>query len=381
MKVLFVLEYFYPHIGGVETSFLALARELAKDNEVAVITTWLPNTRTKEVYENIKIQRVKTPRFARRFWFTFLSLWSVITAAKSCDYIHTTLYNAALPAWIASKLCKKKIVLTVPEIFGKKWFGLGEKSYILAFLFYLYEKLILSLKFDLYIAISKSTKTDLLKNFSIPQNKIEVIYCILDLEFWDPRKYDGTAIRKKYNLDNKFVYLYYGRPGISKGLEYLLAAVKDISKNIPNSKLFLILSHDPLNRYEMMKKIIDETGTKKSVVLIDPVPYKELPNYIMAADCVVVPSLTEGFGYCAVETNLMGKPLIATKVGAIPEISSLKVYIKPKSSKDIIEQVRKVYSNSIDDLTIREIRMIRSMLNNQKIISSYRKTISVMLNN
>ena len=111
MKVLFVLEYFYPHVGGVETSFLNLARELAKHNDVMVITSWIPGTDLQEVYEKINILRVKTPSYARRFWFTIISLKTLLKLAGNFDYIHTTAYNAALPAWLVSKILKKRIVI------------------------------------------------------------------------------------------------------------------------------------------------------------------------------------------------------------------------------------------------------------------------------
>ena len=58
-------------------------------------------------------------------------------------------------------------------------------------------------------------------------------------------------------------------------------------------------------------KLIRRLGIEDKIVLINSVLRKELPNYIKAADCVVVPSLTEGFGFCAAEACAMGKPVVA----------------------------------------------------------------------
>lgn len=379
MKVLFVLEYFYPHVGGVETSFLNLARELAKHNDVMVITSWIPGTDLQEVYEKINILRVKTPSYARRFWFTIISLKTLLKLAGNFDYIHTTAYNAALPAWLVSKILKKRIVITVPEVFGKNWFNLGERNMFLNTFFYLYEQILFRLPFDLYIAISRSTKKDLLRNFKIDQKKVRIIYCILDLDFWNPRKYNGNKIRKKLELNDKFVYLYYGRPGISKGLEYLLMAVHDISISIPNSLLMLILSNDPRNRYEMMKDIIEKEKISDSVLLLESLNYRDLPYYIAAADCVVVPSLTEGFGYSAIESAIMDKIVISTKVGAIPELNPNGFFIKAKSSRTIANSLSLVVNNKKNSNNIRK-RLIR-ILDRENILDNYLRSVRAILSN
>jgi glycosyltransferase involved in cell wall biosynthesis len=45
-----------------------------------------------------------------------------------------------------------------------------------------------------------------------------------------------------------------------------------------------------------------------------------LPNWIKAANVVVFPSLVESFGYVGLETSLLNVPLVASNMGAIPEI-------------------------------------------------------------
>ena len=133
-----------------------------------------------------------------------------------------------------------------------------------------------------------------------------MVYCGVDYGHWNPIKYDGKKIRKQLGLEKNFVYLFTGRPGVSKGLEYLIKAVPLIS--VPNAKLLAIVSKDKAyrKRYKLIIRLIEKLKIKDKVVIHDSVPYKELPNYIKAADTVVVPSLAEGFGFTTAEACAMG---------------------------------------------------------------------------
>ena len=62
----------------------------------------------------------------------------------------------------------------------------------------------------------------------------------------------------------------------------------------------------------------------------------------------VLPSYTEGFPNVIVEAMLLKKPIIATTVGAIPEILSENcgMLIKPKSSNDLFESLKFLIENT-----------------------------------
>jgi glycosyltransferase involved in cell wall biosynthesis len=104
MRILFVLDYFHPHIGGVENLFKSLAQALVQRGHlVSVITLWLPGTQQFEVIEGVEILRVRTP-FSSRFLFAIWALRSALNKAREADYIHTTLYSAAFPAFVGAHL-------------------------------------------------------------------------------------------------------------------------------------------------------------------------------------------------------------------------------------------------------------------------------------
>ncbi|MBW2996340.1 glycosyltransferase family 4 protein [Candidatus Woesearchaeota archaeon] len=344
MNLLFVLENYFPHVGGVEVVFKNLTEGLVKKgNKVSVVTHRLKGTKKFETINGVKIFRVNC--FHSRYFFTFFSIPKVLKLAKKADIIHTTIFNGAFPAWLASKIVNKKAILSVHEVWVGKWKELTELGKVSSFIHEILERLIYFLKFDKYIVISQSTQRQLI-NQGIKKDKIKVVYCGLDYNHWNPKKYDSKKIRRKLDLEKKFVYLFYGRPGVSKGLRYLIKAVPLISKNIPNSKLVAIVSKDKtyIKRYKEILRLIKNLGIQKNIVLIDPVSYKELPNYIKAADCVVVPSLAEGFGFCAAEACAMEKPVVASDTTSLPEVVSGKyVLVKPRNPEEIAKGVEDVF--------------------------------------
>lgn len=344
MKILFVLEYYPPHTGGAETIFRNLCERLVKrGHDVSVVTCQLNHTEEFEALNGVKVYRIKVSKKGDRYWFAFLSIPRVYQLAREVDLIHTTTYTGAPPAWLCSRLRGRKCLITVLEVFGSSWKDLPGMNWFLAKLYQFLERLILSLPFDKYVCISRYTG-DCLKQLGIKDKKLEVNYCGIDDDLVHPQGINGEGIREKLRLKNSFVYMYYGRPGISKGVEYLLQAIPLISEKIPNSTALLILASHPRARYENLKRMLKALDIEDKIVLLDPVPRSELPSYIAASDCVVVPSLSEGFGFSAAEACALGKPVVASNVGSLPEVvSGNYVLVEPRNPSAIAEGVERVY--------------------------------------
>jgi len=337
MNILFVLENYYPHIGGVEVLFKVLAEGLAaKGHSVQVITHRVPGSAQDDELNGVKIHRVSVPMLASRHFFTFLAIPSIIRLGRTASVIQTTTFNAAPAAWLASRILGKKCIVTVHEVWIGKWPEYAGSSKLFDFL----ERMIYALPFDKYVCVSNSTRRMLDERAHVKKNAV-VIYNPVDYSHFERAKYSGKLVRKKLHLENDFVCLFHGRPGGSKGLEYLLRAMPLIKK----AKLVLILSRDKAYeaRYEMMMTLIDHLKIRDRIVLLDPVPYKELPNYLLAADCIIVPSLSEGFGYSAAEACALGIPVVASNTTSLPEVVSGKfVLVKPMSPDAIAHGIRLV---------------------------------------
>ena len=344
MNILFVLEYYPPHIGGAEVLFENLCQGLvARGHDVTVLTLRLPDTSPFEVINGVNVHRLKVPNKGARYWFTFLAVPKAFRLARRADLVHTTTYNGAFPAWLAGRLRRKTCVITVHELLGRQWKDLAGMGPLNARLHQLLERLVIALPFRRYIAVSRYA-ADCLKGSGVNQARITVVYNGIDSGLFSPDKNDGRAVRQKLKLNGEFVYMYYGRPGISKGAEYLVQAVPLIRKSVPGSKLLMILARDPPDRYENIRRMMKDLAIEDSIILLSPVPRPELPGYIAAADCVVVPSLSEGFGFAAAEACAMGKPVVASNVASLPEVVSGRyVLVAPRNPEALAEGVQKIY--------------------------------------
>jgi len=312
-RFLFVLEYFPPHIGGVEVLFGELAAELARrGHEVEVLTSAGPGAARYERAGGLTIHRIATPSIARRYLFMLLAIPRAIRAARRADLVHTTTYNAAIPAWIAARLARKPIVITAHEVFGRQWQEMPGMNPLVGWAYRLFEGFVLRLGYAHVITPSDFTRRRL-----PDPSRATTVHNAVDHAFWAPRRHRARDLGLP---PGTFVYLYFGRPGVSKGVEVLIEAADRVRKELPASRLVMILSREPAGQYRRLRPRIAALG--EHAILLDSVARDDLPSYLLATNCVVVPSLSEGFGYSAVEAAALGCPVIATSGHATEELLS-----------------------------------------------------------
>ena len=343
MKILFICENYIPHYGGAEVVFKNLAEGYVKQKErVSLLTHQLRGTKKNEVLNGVQVHRV--PSLYSRYIFSFAAIPKAIKMARHADIIQTTTFNGAVPAWIAAKLTGKKVVLTVHEVWIGKWNKVTGFSWLKSFVHECLERLIYALPFDKYVCVSNATRHDLYKA-GIKKNKAVTIHNGLDYTFWNSKNFNlknAENIRNKLNIDNKFVYFSWGRPGPSKGFEIALKAVPHIKEKLPDSIFLLMLgSIDKYkDKYHELQELVRKLKIDDYVKITPSVPYEKLGDYMNAADCIVVPSLAEGFGYTTTESIAMNKPVIVSDAGSIPEVVSGKhLMFKSKNYRELAEKV------------------------------------------
>ena len=310
-KILFVLEHFYPYIGGAEKLFYVLTTALAKRGyEITVITTLFDKKLPKEeIHEGVKIVRINC---FNRFAFTFLSLPAVIRHAHRSDLIHTTTYNAALPASIAGKLTGKPVFVTFHEVWGDLWKRLPFTSFIQKNAFYYFEKILLKLPFRRFIAVSEFTKRELIKH-GILESKIARIYN--GIEYDDFKNYSPSP-------PSIFTFTYFGRLGISKGLDLLIPAAAAFRQSFSNSKFKLIIPKQPKPLYNTIIKLIEKHDLTDYIEFHHNLPRAVLRQEILHSSCIVISSYSEGFCFAAAETVALQVPIISSHQGALAEVVS-----------------------------------------------------------
>ena len=309
MRILFVLEHFYPYLGGAEHLFWTLAKALVQEGcEVAVVTTRFRKDLSKEeTLEGIKIYRVDC---YNRYFFSFFSLPITLRLISAYDIIHTTSYNAALPAWIAARIKKKPAIITFHEVWGKLWWKLPYASFLERLAFYSWEQLLLRLPFKRFIGVSEFTRQALIEAGISPQKAIRIYN---GMEYSD---FEGFEYRPPKN----FTFTYFGRLGISKGLDLLLPAAAQHLTQHPNHQFKMIIPTYPKGMFDKIKKTIQTHGLEEQIHLLHHLPRKQLFNEICQSSCIVVPSYSEGFCFVAAEGVALGIPIISSQKAALAEV-------------------------------------------------------------
>ncbi len=314
MHILFLLELYYPNIGGVETLFRNLVDQLAKEgHEITIITTRFDSSLPAEEHsDNVHIYRYA---YRNRYLFTLFSIIPTIIKAKNCGLIHTTSYNAALPAFLAGWLRRKKVIITFHEVWGSLWFRLPFMSWGSKLLHYLYEQLILRFPFHRFVAVSEFTASKLLAAGVKPE-RVKVIYNGLNYQEFE--KIPDEV------LPNTFTCTYFGRLGMSKGLDLLIPAFARFKQTYSEARLKLILPSRPASFLAKIKKMVESHQLSGSVAWKHNLDFQDLLKELKSSHCVVIPSYSEGFCFAAAETCALGVPVVSSGRGALSEVVSGK---------------------------------------------------------
>ena len=317
MKILFVLENYHPNIGGVETLFRNIAENLVnKGHTVSILTNKLrKGIPSRERHGRFTVYRYP---FINRYLFTLFAFFPALALSLRHELVHTTSYNAGIPSFFAGMLTRRRVIITFHEVWGRLWFELPFFGKLKLRLHYHYEQLLLRLPFHRFVAVSEFTRRQLL-DAGVRADKIIRIYNGIDYDKFD-------ALRKKYKpIENdQFTFLYFGRLGISKGLDVLLRATHLLAQDNSQFKLILILPLRPKSLFIRIMHLIESLSIKNHIGLFHDLSEVDLFEKVSLADCVVIPSYSEGFCFTAVEATALGKPVVCAHKGALKEVVSGK---------------------------------------------------------
>jgi len=178
------------------------------------------------------------------------------------------------------------------------------------------------LKSKAIIVPSKSTKDDILKNYSMEPDKITVIYEGYDKEAFKPQTAAViSAVKKKYKITGDYI-VFVGTLQPRKNIERLIEAFSLVNGKwkMVNGGLNLVIVGKKGWMYDQILQKSNELGIEDKVIFTDFVPDNDLPSLISGAKVYVNPSLWEGFGIPVVEAQACGVPVAVSNSSSLPEI-------------------------------------------------------------
>jgi glycosyltransferase involved in cell wall biosynthesis len=165
------------------------------------------------------------------------------------------------------------------------------------------------------IAISENTKRDVVQQYGISPDKVDLVYYGLDPSF-RPLPADQIAhFRAERRLPERFI-LFVGTLEPRKNVVRLIEAYAQLPADRP--PLMLIGGKGWL--YDDVYARVEDLDLAGEVEFVGYVPGEDLPWWYNAADIFVYPSLYEGFGLPPLEAMACGTPVVSSMVSSLPEV-------------------------------------------------------------
>jgi glycosyltransferase involved in cell wall biosynthesis len=314
-------------IGGAERLLISLLKELSIRNDIELHLVSLEGhgSLLSEVPANITVKSFKYDLFSK---FSILNpgikfkLLKYVKKIKP-DLIHGHLIKGEDIAKITGILTNTPVVVTSHDIFSKPGFFVRS----------------LNKSVKKYIAVSEVVSKHLAENNNLQTNQITTIPNAIDTKMF----YRGA---KKFDK-NSPVFIYIGRILKLKGIDDAINGIAGLQSIYPKLK-FLIYGKEVQNKdIDYLKRIITDNNYD-FVEFMGPTD--DVPLALSKGDIFVLPSKSEGFAISALEAAAAKKPIVATRVGAIPEIVKDGVsgfLVDTDSPYQIFESCKKILDGNL----------------------------------
>ncbi len=165
-----------------------------------------------------------------------------------------------------------------------------------------------------------------------------------DIHLFNPDNYNYQQSREKYGLQDYKILMFPGAPRPYKGVEDLLEGLEILQDN---SLRLAIVGGSPYDDYDRQLK--ERWG--KWIIEIPKAPVRQMPEIVAAADVVVVPqrdtpAAQAQFPLKLTDAMAMAKPILATRVGDIPEIlGDTGFLVDANSPEQIASGIKKIFGD------------------------------------
>jgi len=325
MNILFISECFYPRLAGGELSLWKLCNGLMnREHRIYVITSKMENTKEHELINGIEIYRPFSSGDAmvKRIWFS-IRLYPYLKTFfkdKQIDIIYNLGYVATMPTTSVASKYNIPVVTSIESLSGKTWFKLTNP--FLAFSNYFMEIFIIRFgKHDVLRFPSEYTK-----KMAAPHIKSEtaVIYNPINVDEIKQIKSctDTKKIRESLGIETDELFLLFvGQLAPVKNVTGLINVLSKLKKRF---KLILVGEGSEMKKIE---KLIKEIGLDGKIILLGQKPHDETLSIVSSCDVLILPSKSEQFPIVVLEGLALGKPVIASRVGGVPEMKSENLYL------------------------------------------------------
>ena len=291
-------------IGGLQQVVLNLCKAINKDRfDVSVLCLRDLGEFVPEVEKlGIPVHYIQQPEKGTDY-FSFLKVAQILRDEK-IDIIHTHNTQPLLDGTIGALLSSVKTIIHTDHARAFP----DKKRYMIA-------ERIVSILVDKMVGVSDDTVNNLHKYEGIPRKKLTVIHNGIDIDRYNIQ-IDSEKKRTEFGITNKGPIIgMVGRLSAEKGIKYLIRAMPDVIKTIPNVNLLIVGDGDEI------KDLVNEAS---KLEISNNVKFlgsrMDIPEILNLMDIFVLPSLREGLPMVLLEAMAAGCAIIASNVGGVPTI-------------------------------------------------------------
>lgn len=198
----------------------------------------------------------------------------------------------------------------------------------------------------LVVAVSQSTKRDVVERFAVPEERVRVIHPAIDTDF-RPVDDDRTlaAFRARHGLPDRYI-LFLGTLEPRKNLLTLIEAYARLRQETADAPQ-LILAGGQGWYYQAVLERIQMLQLEQYITLAGYVAREEQPLWYAGAELFVYPSIYEGFGLPIAEALACGTPTITSNVSSMPEAGgTVALQVAPEDSVHLAHAMRRMLADT-----------------------------------
>ena len=330
MNILHTPARFYPSVGGVEKYVLTLARALIrKKQDICVICAGEPGEESIRDYEGIRIKKIFSIGKIANTNITPLLPFRLLK--NDADVFHTHVPTPWSADWSAliSRIRKIPLIVTYHNDIA----GNGVYQPVAA----VYNRTALHVVLKqarCIILTNQNFKSHFLDPY---QEKIFIVPNSVESSIFTP--ISKPMIGDIFFLSVLDDYHQY------KGLDYLIAAVRSLSREFPDIKL-IVGGSGPMREY--YTNLSRTLGVMDNVSFVGYIPDENLAEYYNSCKLFVLPSTDptrEGFGIVLLEAMSCGRPVISTKItGVAEDIANRRagIVVEPENTEALAQGIRTI---------------------------------------
>jgi len=326
-------------VRGAETVADNLASVLAqKGHEISIFTTSASSKDEVEEYNGIKVYRYGTNFRVASGIFSWGLIKHPIKYPSDLVHVHISVPMGDIAGLRYAKKKKVPLVVTYHGDLQEDMGGFVRRMSVYSYNKYFLDKI---LSYAEAIISPSEYYIDESRFLEKYRDKIIVIPNGVNIDNFDV-PYSKEECREMLNLPPEDrIILFLGTLGPHKGPDVLIKAMSKIIKHVPDVELVFAGKGVMRDELEMLSK---DLGIEKNVRFVGFVDDDLKGSYYKAADVFVLPSTmsTESFGIVNLEAMACSVPIVASKIGGIPDVvkdGENGLLVQPRNSDALADAI------------------------------------------